>query len=195
MDCEDPLFIKHLAMKRQVILFDGPGVGRSGGQIPSSPKESAEYLAEFVKSLGFSKVDIWAFSMGGCTAQMVALNHPDLVHHLILCGSLPSIGPGITPPPPAPFRPYRNAATFEEQEKAFKEGCFPSSTEGRQAAEAAWQRTFNQGGGAGAFVDIEGGRRQFTAFARFMNPDHAGDGSFNRLHELQMPVLIMRDKS
>ncbi|KAF5238895.1 hypothetical protein FANTH_10138 [Fusarium anthophilum] len=92
MDCEDPIFIKHLATKRQVILFDGPGVGKSGGQIPSSPKESAEYLAEFVKSLGYHKVDIWAFSMGGCTAQMVALNHPDLVHHLILCGSFPSIG-------------------------------------------------------------------------------------------------------
>ncbi|KAF5611334.1 2-hydroxy-6-oxononadienedioate 2-hydroxy-6 oxononatrienedioate hydrolase, partial [Fusarium sp. NRRL 25303] len=192
MDCEDPLFIKHLAGKRQVILFDGPGVGRSGGQVPGSPKESAEYLAEFVKTLGFRKVDIWAFSMGGCTAQMLALNHPDLVHHLILCGSLPSTGPGITPPPPAPFRANRNAATFEEHKKAFIEWCFPSSTEGRLAAEAAWQRTLNQGGGVEAFVDIEGGRRQFTAFARFMSPEHARDGSFNRLHELKMPVLILR---
>ncbi|KAF5598400.1 2-hydroxy-6-oxononadienedioate 2-hydroxy-6 oxononatrienedioate hydrolase [Fusarium pseudocircinatum] len=181
MDLEDPLFIKYLAMRRQVILFDGPCVGKSEGQIPVSPEQSAEYVVEFVQGLGFHQVDVWAFSIGRCAAQMLALNHPHLVRHLILCGSLPSIGPGITPPPAAPFRAYRNADTFEDHKNAFIKWCFPSSSDGRLAGQAAWERTVNKGGETSAFVDLEGGRRQLTAFARFMNPEYAAEGSFCNL--------------
>jgi pimeloyl-ACP methyl ester carboxylesterase len=45
--------------------------------------------------LGFTKVDLFGFSLGGFIAQAIAQDRPDLVHRVILAGTAPAGGEGV----------------------------------------------------------------------------------------------------
>lgn len=74
IDHWDPLVINALAEQRQVILVDYPGVGKSTGTVPTSAKDYAAHIIDFLNLLGFSVVDLGGFSIGGIFAQSIALN-------------------------------------------------------------------------------------------------------------------------
>ncbi|KXH38560.1 hypothetical protein CSIM01_05685 [Colletotrichum simmondsii] len=188
----DPVSMNKIAEKRPVILFDNAGVGRSEGQVPTSYVGWADYCAELIVQLGFNQVDVLAFSMGGCAAQMLALNYPALVRRLILIGSLPSIGPGVILPPPAPFQGIRMAHDHETQEAALLEFCFHSSETSQAAGRATFRRMLEARDDWSDLIDADGTRRQVEAFAKFMNPKYSSEGSFRRFNELKIPVLIIR---
>ncbi len=97
MDHWDPLFINRLAAARPVILLDNAGVGRSGGEIPKQYAGWAQNVINVLSALGIVQIDLFGFSMGGCNAQMVALNAPPGLHvrRLILAGTSPSTGTGV----------------------------------------------------------------------------------------------------
>lgn len=54
-----------IARKRQVILFDNRGVGKTSGEVPDTFEAWADDMAAFVQALGFEKVDVFGYSMGG----------------------------------------------------------------------------------------------------------------------------------
>lgn len=188
----DPVSVNKIAEKRSVILFDNAGIGRSEGQVPTSYAGWADYCAELITQLGFDQVDVLAFSMGGCAAQMLALNYPTLVRRLILVGSLPSIGPGVVLPPSGPFQGIRMANDRESQEAALLEFCFHSSETSQAAGRATFRRMLEARDDWSDLIDTDGTRRQIQAFAKFMNPKHSSEGSFGRFNELRIPVLIIR---
>ncbi|KAK1671609.1 Alpha/Beta hydrolase protein [Colletotrichum godetiae] len=188
----DPVSMNKIAEKRPVILFDNAGIGRSTGKVPASYSSWADYCAEFIVQLGFKQVDIVAFSMGGCAAQMLALNHPTLVRRLILIGSLPSIGPGVVLPPPEPFQGIRMAHDRESQEAALLEFCCHSSETSQAAGRATFRRMLEARDDWSDLIDTDGTRRQVQAFAKFMSPQYSSEGSYERFHELRVPVLIIR---
>ena len=64
MDWWDPLLINTIASKREVILFDGSGVGKTAGKVPDNFQGWADDLIAFVEALGFAKVDLLGYSMG-----------------------------------------------------------------------------------------------------------------------------------
>lgn len=65
MDWWDPSLINALSKKRPVILFDGPGVGRTAGTVPQSIESMAEDMIQFIEALGLQgKVDLLGYSMG-----------------------------------------------------------------------------------------------------------------------------------
>lgn len=92
MDEWDPAFINAVAKKRRVILFDNVGVGESGGKVTASLEQQADAAVAFVQALGLGKVDVLGWWMGGMTAQIVAIKHPDVVRKLVLIGTSPSGG-------------------------------------------------------------------------------------------------------
>jgi pimeloyl-ACP methyl ester carboxylesterase len=49
----------------------------------------------FIKALGFEKVDVFSFSLGGMVAQDLAIKHPTLVRKLVLTGTGPRGGKDI----------------------------------------------------------------------------------------------------
>src|SRR6266545_8180842 len=89
LDNWDPRIIDPIAKNRHVIAFDNRGVGASTGQVPDTVEAMADDAYTFVKALGFSKIDIFSFSLGGFVAQALVVKHPDLVRKLVLTGTGP----------------------------------------------------------------------------------------------------------
>jgi pimeloyl-ACP methyl ester carboxylesterase len=95
MDNWDPALIDALASQRTVIVFDNKGVGLSEGVTPETFEAMGNDAAAFIQALGYSKVDVLGFSIGGAVAQELTVNHPDLVRKLILAGTAPKGGAKI----------------------------------------------------------------------------------------------------
>src|SRR5262245_21867737 len=71
MDDWDPAVIKGLSKYSTVIVFDNKGVGSSSGKTPNTIAQMAKDAVAFVKALGYSKVNVLGFSMGGFIAQEI----------------------------------------------------------------------------------------------------------------------------
>lgn len=96
LDNWDPRVVDGLSAKHHVIAFDNRGVGSSTGSAAHSIEQMADDATTFIKAKGFQKVDLLGFSMGGMIAQEIVLKEPQLVRKLILAGTGPAGGPGIS---------------------------------------------------------------------------------------------------
>src|SRR5580700_5076048 len=96
MDAWDPAVTNSLAADHEVILFDNAGVGASGGETPHTVAEMTPHCVVFCRELGLKRITVVGFSLGGMIAQQLALDHPDLVQRLILLGTAPRGGEGLT---------------------------------------------------------------------------------------------------
>jgi pimeloyl-ACP methyl ester carboxylesterase len=95
LDDWDPRVVDGLAARHHVVAFDNRGVGASGGSTPTTVEAMARDAVAFIGALGFSKVDLLGFSLGGFVSQVIAQQHPDLVRRIILAGTGPAGGEGI----------------------------------------------------------------------------------------------------
>ena len=96
LDNWDPRVIDGFAAKRRVIAFDNRGVGASSGSPATSIEQMARDAITFIKAMGFKQVDLFGFSMGGMVAQEIALMEPQLVRKMIIAGTGPAGGEGIS---------------------------------------------------------------------------------------------------
>lgn len=96
LDNWDPRIIDGLAAKHHVIAFDNRGIGASSGSPSSSMEAMAADAITFIKAKGFQKVDLLGFSLGGMVAQEVVLKDPQLVRKMVLAGTGPAGGEGIS---------------------------------------------------------------------------------------------------
>lgn len=95
LDNWDPRIIDPIAKNRHVIAFDNKGVGASSGKVPNTVEQAASDAYTFIKALGFNKIDIFSFSLGGMIAQDLVIKHPELVRKLVLTGTGPRGGRDI----------------------------------------------------------------------------------------------------
>jgi pimeloyl-ACP methyl ester carboxylesterase len=95
LDNFDPRIVDGLAAAHHVIALDYRGIGLSSGSAPLTVGEMARDVQAAIGALGFTKVDLLGFSLGGFVAQDVALNGPSLIRKLILTGTGPAGGTGI----------------------------------------------------------------------------------------------------
>ena len=96
LDNWDPRVMDGLAAKHHVVTFDNRGVGASSGSPAASMEQMAKDAITFIKAMGFDKVDLFGFSMGGMIAQEIVLMQPSLVRKMILTGTGPAGGEGIS---------------------------------------------------------------------------------------------------
>ncbi len=96
LDNWDPRVVDGLAAKRRVITFDNRGVGASSGSPATSIEQMARDAITFIKARGFEQVDLFGFSMGGMIAQEIVLMEPRLVRRMIITGTGPAGGEGIS---------------------------------------------------------------------------------------------------
>lgn len=95
MDNWDPAVTNGLAQQFKVILVDNKGISSSGGKTPDNIAEMAKDIEDFIHALGYQKVNMLGFSMGGFVAQQIVLDQPQLINKLILAGTGPKGGDGI----------------------------------------------------------------------------------------------------
>jgi pimeloyl-ACP methyl ester carboxylesterase len=96
MDDWDPFVTNGLALDRDVILFDNAGIASSGGDTPSTVVEMARQVVAFCHALGLKEIDAFGFSLGGMIVQQLAHDHPKMIRRLILLGTGPRGGEGMT---------------------------------------------------------------------------------------------------
>ncbi|MFS2098806.1 alpha/beta fold hydrolase [Variovorax sp. Varisp85] len=96
LDNWDPRVIDGIAAKHHVIAFNNRGVGSSSGSPADSIEQMADDAITFIKAKGFQQVDLLGFSMGGMVAQEIVLREPQLVRKMVLAGTGPAGGEGIS---------------------------------------------------------------------------------------------------
>ncbi|MBO9127781.1 MULTISPECIES: alpha/beta fold hydrolase [unclassified Rhizobium] len=96
MDSWDPLFLDELAKNFEVIIFDYTGLGASSGD-PSYDRASlVKDAKDLIDFLGFEKVVIGGWSLGGVVAQKFTATHPEMVSHTVLIGTAPPGKPEVS---------------------------------------------------------------------------------------------------
>jgi len=96
LDNWDPRVVDGFAAKRRVIAFDNRGVGATSGAPSTSIEQMARDAITFIRGMNLDPVDLFGFSMGGMIAQEIALMEPKLVRRMIIAGTGPAGGEGIS---------------------------------------------------------------------------------------------------
>jgi pimeloyl-ACP methyl ester carboxylesterase len=96
LDDWDPLVTDGFAAGYDVILFNNAGVASSGGETPGTVSEMTRHAQAFCDALGLKTFNAVGFSLGGMIAQQMALDHPDRVKRIVLLGTGPRGGEGMT---------------------------------------------------------------------------------------------------
>ena len=87
MDAWDPAVVNAMAKTRQVVVFNNRGVGATNGVVADNVAQMTTDAYAFIQALGYKKVDLLGFSLGGFVAQELAAQHPELIHKVILAGT------------------------------------------------------------------------------------------------------------
>ena len=87
LDNWDPAVTDPLASRREVILFESAGIGRSSGSVPNTITGMAAHALAFVDGLGIATCDVLGFSLGGMVAQQMALQRPSIFRRMMLVGA------------------------------------------------------------------------------------------------------------
>ncbi|MDT2003988.1 alpha/beta hydrolase [Rhodococcus opacus] len=138
LDNWDPRIIDPIAKKHHVIAFDNRGVGASTGTVPDNIEEMADDAVRFIRALGFDKVDIFSFSLGGMIAQDLVVRHPELVRKLILTGTGPAGGKNIDKVAGTTYYDTLRATLTRRDPKEFL--FFNRNATGKRAAHAFVER-------------------------------------------------------
>ena len=96
LDNWDPRIVDGIAAKHHVVIFDNRGIGASTGLPAKSIEQMADDAITFIQAKGFKQVDLFGFSMGGMISQEIALKQPQLIRKMILSGTGPAGGTGIS---------------------------------------------------------------------------------------------------
>jgi pimeloyl-ACP methyl ester carboxylesterase len=75
--------VNGLAQDRPVIVFDNAGVGKSSGTTPDNVAKMAADAEHLIAALGFTRVDLLGYSLGGFIAQTLAVKNSSLVRKLV----------------------------------------------------------------------------------------------------------------
>jgi pimeloyl-ACP methyl ester carboxylesterase len=185
LDDWDPALIDGIAQRRRAIIFDNRGVGRSQGRTPDSVEAMTKDTVAFLGALGLKQVDLVGFSLGGFIAQVIAHDRPDLVRRLILAGTGPAGGKGISNLSAVLQDAFGKAA---EQKKHPKHFLFFSQTQASQAAADAFlARLQLRKNDRDPAASNETTQAQATAIIRWGQ----GEGGANRLlSAIKQPVLV-----
>ncbi|MGW0634987.1 alpha/beta fold hydrolase [Nocardia salmonicida] len=182
LDNWDPRIIDPIAAGRHVIAFDNRGVGASTGNVPGDVEAMAEDAYTFITTLGFDKIDIFSFSLGGFIAQALTIKHPELVRRIVLTGTGPKGGKDIDKVATTTYRDILRATLNRSDPKEFL--FFNRNATGRTAARAFIDRLDERTTDRDAPIKISAFRTQLTAIKKW------GRSSPDDLSAITQPTLI-----
>jgi pimeloyl-ACP methyl ester carboxylesterase len=177
----DPLFIHGLCSYNELILLDNRGIGDSADDgAPFDIDRLANDAAHVIEMLGFERVSILGWSMGGFIAQTLAFQHPNRVNKLILLSTDPGGAEADLASPAVWSQLVDTSGTPHEQAKRLLSLLFP-----HDAAQSFYRKFGDIVGAARARLSPNLIDRQAAA----MDGWHHG-GAGDRLRGINAPVLI-----
>ena len=182
LDNWDPRIVDPIAAGRHVITFDNRGVGASTGHVPDSIEAMADDAYTFIKALGFDKIDIFSFSLGGFIAQDLVVKHPELVRKLVLTGTGPRGGKDIDKVVGVTYWDILRATLTRQDPKEFL--FFNRNAAGKPAARAFVQRLQERTVDRDADIKVRAFQTQLKAIQKF------GRSAPADLSKLTQPTLI-----
>ena len=182
LDNWDPRIIDRIAKDRHVITFNQRGVGASTGKVPGTIEEMADDAYTFITALGFDRIDVFSFSMGGMIAQDLALKHPGLVRKLVLTGTGPRGGKDMDKVVATTYWDILRAAVTRSDPKEFL--FFNRNTTGKPAAKAFIKRLQERTIDRDRAISTKAFQTQLKAIQRF------GRAVPSDLSKLAIPTLI-----
>jgi pimeloyl-ACP methyl ester carboxylesterase len=182
LDNWDPRIIDPIAKNRHVITFDQRGVGASTGHVPDSIEAMADDAFTFITALGFGKIDVFSFSMGGMIAQDLVLKHPDLVRKLVLTGTGPRGGKNMDKVVRTTYWDILRATLTRSDPKEYL--FFNRNTAGRHAAKAFIKRLQERTVDRDKLISTSAFQTQLKAIKKF------GRSAPSDLSRLTQPTLI-----
>jgi pimeloyl-ACP methyl ester carboxylesterase len=182
LDNWDPRIIDPIARDHHVIAFDNRGVGASTGQVPDTVEAMADDAYTFIKALGFSKIDIFSFSLGGFVAQALVVKHPDLVRKLVLTGTGPKGGKDIDKVARTTYFDMLRATLTRSDPKEFL--FFNRNATGKPAARAFVNRLKERTVDRDAPIKVKAFQTQLKAIKKW------GRGTPDDLSKITQPTLV-----
>jgi pimeloyl-ACP methyl ester carboxylesterase len=184
LDSWDPALINALATERDVIAFDHAGVGLSSGTTPRTIKDTAVDALAFMAAIGVRQVDVLGFSMGGYTAQELALLRPAAVRRMVLAATAPRGGPDIHGWPDDIFvRSDVDEPKVEDYLYAFFNHTESSQRSGLEFLGRYIEREYDRD----LPVSREAREAQYEAMVEWGVP---GQDAFDRLGAIRQPALV-----
>jgi pimeloyl-ACP methyl ester carboxylesterase len=182
LDNWDPRIVDPIAKTRHVITFDQRGVGASTGQVPDSIEAMADDAYTFIRALGFDKIDIFSFSLGGFIAQALVVKHPELVRKLVLTGTGPAGGKDIDKVAGTTYYDILRATLTRSDPKEFL--FFNRNATGKPAAKACIKRLQERTADRDAPIKVKALQTQLNAIKKW------GRSTPADLSKITQPTLI-----
>lgn len=137
LDSWDPAFLDALAASGFLVTtFDYSGLGASTGERTYNPASLATDAIDLMDALGFDKVALGGWSIGGVAAQIAFAKASGRVSHLVLLGTTPP-GELVKKGEPLFYTMAKRENDFDDIVALFFE---PNSAESRSAAEESERR-------------------------------------------------------
>lgn len=165
LDNWDPRVVDGLATQYTVITFNARGVGSSEGTVPLTVEDMATDAIDFIHALGYKKVNILGFSLGGMIAQYLVQQSPDLAHKLILAGTGPAGGAGIKNVTKVTLLDMLHAFVTFNDPKVFL--FFTRTNNGKEAAKRFLARLKERQQNRDAAISLAAFNRQLKAINRY----------------------------
>ena len=182
LDNWDPRIIDGIAAKHHVVVFDNRGVGASTGKPAQSIEQMADDAITFIQAKGFKQVDLFGFSMGGMISQEIALKQPNLIRKMILSGTGPAGGTGISAVGRiSNWDLVRGMATGQDPKVYL---FFTRTENGKAAAKQFIQRINERTENRDKEITMSAYRAQLKALKKWGNKESAD------LSVIQQPVLV-----
>jgi len=182
LDDWDPRVIDGIAATRHVIAFDNRGVGASGGSVPHTIEEMADDAVAFIRALGHEQVDLLGFSLGGGVAQVIILEHPELVRRVILAGTGPAGAGGLEKMNRIAGAAYLKAALTLRDPRHYL--FFNRTPAGKRAATEYMARLKERTDGRDKRISLQARRAQLKAIRA------AGAQAPHDLGKITQPVFV-----
>lgn len=182
LDNWDPRIVDPIAANRHVIAFDNRGVGASSGSVPETIEAMADDAITFVNALGYDKIDIFSFSMGGMIAQALVVKNPGLVRKLVLTGTGPRGGKDMDKVARTTYFDILRATLTRSDPKEFL--FFNRNSTGKLAAKAFVKRLEERTADRDARMKTKGFQTQLKAIKTW------GRGKPDDLSIITQPTLI-----
>lgn len=175
-----------LALRREVILFDNAGIGRSSGKVPQTIAGMAEHALAFADAMGLTEVDVLGFSLGGMVAQEIALERPSLVRRMLLVATAPEGGEDIMHLEKPELQQILNDPNLQGLQVLVK--LFFTSSASSQAAGQAFVSRLAERKDWEPVSGPEVAQAQIEAFRAW---EQIEDERFEKLRRITQPCLVV----